>query len=752
MCSYSIYNTTLPLPFKKRDLESKRTIGSGRKVNGVYLLDVLLSHPSHHVSRRDLQSYLSHLSIFLATESNKFFILVDNRPWSMYLDSGAAHLWQFMVTKSRLSPFANTKAQKGRKNLGKRFDFKNSSISNTSKPNESKRWSTLVDAAVLCQKKVLLPENLGNSLLWNHQLNQTLYGFIVFEVAWTSVRGINYLNELQTDTCMALEAKLMKRWEFDSIEHASSSIHSWFSGTLYERVLLRKHLYSITGEVFFDAQEDLSWTRPSSDGESICSDVGGLLEKSPCSIGRNFGVRFANVENRTSALHRLPPATMPCKRRNMTKYVSSGYEGNRFSKKTHGEIVDSPIQSETSTSTSSNDSENTVEASEYRDVLILFRFNDHDLPFKLREIIMPDVRLLTLLEYGLPAWVIFLQSYPVICHLYRPWMCPLARALYVLISVVTVLVGFFDLYKNVPILKATAAHLCGPLFDWIENWEMISRIKYLGTILFLHNFEKAVRWFLMVTRFVRSFLSILMWPIQPLLELLDFCFPLWDICFDSIGTFCSVIWITIGSSCSIVVDLLEVLFSPLWFIISVIWSIGSLIYPMFLTLGELLYTPIRLVAALASCITFLYSSIFDFLGKLWLSISIIFRIASSSEAAVSTSEVSMWRTLWNDLFSQIFRAIRSIINGLAAFFIACNRHRLSTYNHIQEFLQQISHLAFRSQPQGSSHCKQKHGAPTPMETRGNVCSKHPQHANEKAHTRHYWRIKGVRGSWISCKQ
>lgn len=45
---------------------------------------------------RDLQSYLSDLSLFLAPESKKFYILVDNRPW---LGSRSAHLWQLMVTK-----------------------------------------------------------------------------------------------------------------------------------------------------------------------------------------------------------------------------------------------------------------------------------------------------------------------------------------------------------------------------------------------------------------------------------------------------------------------------------------------------------------------------------------------------------------------------------------------------------------------------------------------------------------------------
>ncbi|CAL2277753.1 unnamed protein product [Prunus armeniaca] len=46
----------------------------------------------------DLQSYLSDLSLFLAPESKKFYILVDSRPW---LGSRSAHLWQLMVTKHR---------------------------------------------------------------------------------------------------------------------------------------------------------------------------------------------------------------------------------------------------------------------------------------------------------------------------------------------------------------------------------------------------------------------------------------------------------------------------------------------------------------------------------------------------------------------------------------------------------------------------------------------------------------------------
>lgn len=51
----------------------------------------------------------------------------------------------------------------------------------------------------------------------------------------------------QTDTSLAIEAKLMKRWEFDSIAQAASCMSSWFSGTLAEQLLLREHLDSASG-------------------------------------------------------------------------------------------------------------------------------------------------------------------------------------------------------------------------------------------------------------------------------------------------------------------------------------------------------------------------------------------------------------------------------------------------------------------------------------------------------------------------
>ncbi|KAJ6334230.1 hypothetical protein OIU78_011190 [Salix suchowensis] len=589
----------------------------------------------------DLQSYLSDLSLFIAFESGKIFILVDNRPWLRNLGLHPAHLWQLMVTKSRLSPFANTKARSGIKE-GKEA----SSQSNPSKSTKLERCFLLIEVAILSRKRGLPPvKKLRNSLFLSSELHRTLYGFIVFEVAWNDVRGINYLNELLTDTSLAIETKIMQRWEFDSIVQAASSLSSWFSGTLSELLQLQDYLDSATGDTFYDAEGNFSMTPSIDDDEKICDDNLWAEDNSSCCIGGSFNVLSGTPDNIMSE-PLTPPPTGPYKRRRVIR-SGTGVEVDCYAEETQGgneDLLDS---------SGASDCENVHEPKLYRDILILFRFNDHDLPFKLKQVVMSDLRLLTLLEAGLPSWVLFLQSYPGFCHLYRPWMCPLARALYVLISVITVLIGFFDLYKNVPVLKATASSLFGPLFDWIETWEMVSRIKYLGTMLFLHNFEKAATWFLMVTHSTRSCLSVFTQTlVEPLAEILGFFLPLWDIFIEVIESLYSTVWVVIESSCSVMGDLLEIFVWP----ISVIWSIAtSIAYPIFWIVWEILFAPFRLVLALAGLVAFTCSWISEMIGDIWQSVNGIFDLAAASDATVSTYEVSMWRSLWNDLFSQVGR-------------------------------------------------------------------------------------------------
>ncbi|KAL8478224.1 hypothetical protein ACS0TY_030210 [Phlomoides rotata] len=611
----------------------------------------------------DLQSYLSHRHLFLASESGSFYISVDNRPWLKDLASRSTHWWQLMVTKSRLSPFANTRGRKEKKMSEELTELQVSSSSG--KLRSFRDWFSFFDAVLLSRESALLPvKKLKNSLIANSELHRTLYGFIVFEVSWSHIRGINYCNDLQTDTSLAVEAKVMRRWEFDSIAQASRSISTWFPGTLHERGLLRDHLDATLGDVYYDSQESFPSTTEANSNKTVTDEED------------NYNVNTEITGSITNIQQIHPPRHGPYKRRKVERSVH-GEPDLGFCYEEAEDEVDSKISD-------LSDCEELHEATLYSDVLILFRFNDPHLPFKLREIIMSRIWLLTLLEAGLPSWVIFLQSYPGFCRLYRPWMCPLARALYVLISVVTVLIGFYDLYKNVPLLKATVSKMFGPLFDWIDAWEMTSRIQYLGTMLFLHNFQKAMRWFLTATRTVLSFVSYFIAPIaRELSELLDCVFPLWSLFIDMAEDSFSVIWTVMESSFTIIGDVLEMLLLPVWYIGVLVWNVAtSFILPV---LWVLLYGPFRLLftffSYVASSCTFAYGSVRD----IWISARGIFQVTRSMESTVSTYEISMWRSLWNDLFSQVFRALRIVLNGLVAFFAACNRHRLSIYNHAGEF-------------------------------------------------------------------
>lgn len=636
---------------------------------------------------RDLQSYFADLSIFLANDSKKMYIFVDNRPWVRDLGSRGAHIWQLMVTKSRLSPFAYSKNRRERKE-----EKEVSSQPSTSKPKKFLRWFSLIEAVKSPRKRMLLPvKNIRNSLQFSSELHRTLYGFIVFEVEWTDVRGISYFNELQTDTSLAIEVKQMKRWEFDNIAQAASFMSSWFSGTLSEQLLLKKHLDPASGEIFYDASEIFSENvSHDDDDDNICN---GTVTFEDC-LGTATGAYSDDAEETADMLH-TPPPSGPNKRRKLMDSFCAEVDIDSYSA---AEIDNSLNCSQRSSSASSDDK---VETTQYSDALLLFRFNDPDLPFKFRDVIVSDLRLLTLLEAGLPSWVIFLQSYPVLCNVYRPWMCPLARLLYVLMSFVTVLIGFYDLYKNVPVLKATASRICGPLFDWIETWEMVSRVKYLGTMLFLHNFQKAIRWFLAVTHTTRSFFSVLIQPlIESLVEIFGFLLPSLNILFDLLESIFSVIWFGIETSCTLVGDVVELLFLPLWFILTFVWRIATcVLYPLFWILWEFLYAPVRLVMAIFSFLAVICTRVCNILGETWQFLGSIIQLASSSEATISSAsyEVSMWRSLWNDLFSQIFKALKSIVYGLVAFFTACNRHRLSIYNHLQEFIQRLYLQCQRSQ-------------------------------------------------------
>lgn len=632
----------------------------------------------------DMQSYLSRVFLCFAPASDKLLILVDNRPWLEKKHQTSTQIWKLMVTKYRMSPFKNSRMLNESSTSGPETD---SIVKSTddNKPEKLYRWwFSLIDAAKWQEK----------SLFHVLDLCKDLHGFIVFEVAWKDVRGINYLNELQTDTSIALEVKSLKKWDFIGIDQAMSCLSSWFSATTSETKSLHDHLKQMSDmDAHVDCQRDLSIVSNDQD-KVVQENIVYSVQEHPNETNKDVSNKQATEEDSSS------------KDKFDADCCTEDYFGP--SKELDHDTASMPghcVQMISSKCVDKRE-ESSIDSTQYMDKLLLFRFSDGVLPFKLRQIITSNLRLLTLLESGLPSWVIFLQSYPIFCQFYRPWMRPLARTLYAVISLVTVIIGFYDLYKNVPLLKATASRLCGPLFDWIEAWGMISRLRYLGTMLFLQNFEKAIKWFLMMMRVVRPLVSVLMKPLMvPLLEIVHFISPVWSMFAETAELYFSTTWTLMKSSYDIISDLVDVLFSPFELAYSYILAIVMSVYPIFSSIWELFLIPFRLSLTLASYMASLFTNVYYLLKNVGWHASSITSLTSFSGVKSGANEISIWRTLWKDLFSQVFRATRSIINGFVAFATACNRHRLSIYNHIRVFLWHLSRL-FQRGPHYSCPCQQ----------------------------------------------
>lgn len=494
--------------------------------------------------------------------SKKVFILVDNQPWLTSSQSRSAKLWQFMVTKVlkkvvvnsqgnqegadslvlvvglqyRMSPFTNSRARSEDDTSAS----SSSGIGTTGKPAAAgERWFAAAEL----------------------MMSRSLHGFLVFEVAWRDVHGINYLNELLTDTSLALEARRMNKWEFFSADQAAACAHLWFLGRAAEARALRAYLAAI------HAGADPTPDDRTCSSSSLLAAVSEDADLGPTP-------RFSS-----------PTTSSSCPR---------------------------PTQ--------------------YTDTLLLFRFRDSLLPLKLQQIVMSDIRLLTLLESGLPAWVIFLQSYPLVCHVYRPWMRPLARSLYLVASLATVLIGFYDLYKNVPLLKHAASRICGPLFGWIERWDMVTRIQYLGTILFLRNIRRFTQSLLALLRTATALLRALLRPLA------DAAGPLLSACAGLLSV--------LGPVWALLVDVAEAVWAPFDLVFD---HVVACLWPLL----QVLMLPLKCAVKLAGCMGSVMSAVYDFGKDIWETVSSIFELNHMSEAQQSAFDMSLLKNLWSDLFSQV---------------------------------------------------------------------------------------------------
>lgn len=115
-------------------------------------------------------------------------------------------------------------------------------------------------------------------------------------------------------------------------------------------------------------------------------------------------------------------------------------------------------------------------------VTVHFRFDDPFLPYVLREVVHDPEHpgLLRLYEAGLPSWAILLPQYT---GFYRRWMRIVMGLLLLLLSCVSMLLGFYDLYRRIPAVKVLLMQALGPLSSTLEELVVVRLSVLLGWML-----------------------------------------------------------------------------------------------------------------------------------------------------------------------------------------------------------------------------------------------------------------------------
>ena len=376
-----------------------------------------------------------------------------------------------------------------------------------------------------------------------------LCGCISLELQWRDVRGIHYANELQADTFLALEMKSIVKREFLCMDEAFL-FHSRQAGTASSPI-----------------NPQLPETPSASDLPSTASErrTSGAQSDNRCALRLDY----SEAEGRLSTHCPAPQCSsrgdsgiskgMEGARRRVRRlryeeaYVNQSMRksesaphcvGFRSGGAEAGEAgwhggwdSDDGSDSECGRGGGPSGGEVEVDAVWYRDKLVTLRFQDLQLPAELSRVMTSDLRLLKLLESGLPWWATFCQSTPLTCRLYRPWMRPLSKYAYCAVSVTTFLIGFYDLYKNVPGLRGAIAAVVGPVGEWVESWGVLWRLKYLGAVLLLHHCQRACRSLASFLQGLRHLLAFMMQPLEsPLAAALRWMLPCWQACTAGLGT------------------------------------------------------------------------------------------------------------------------------------------------------------------------------------------------------------------------
>jgi hypothetical protein len=359
---------------------------------------------------------------------------------------------------------------------------------------------------------------------------------ISFEVDFDRIIGLDYLNPLLQTGRLVMEAEHIRKREFRHVLEATS-YYGLYNSSSYSSLQAIDSLHTppspslkpqnntnMTTPTPLPVISNNKEQRPKNAKSNLMKKLGQVASKAKSSIspqGSNSSNNFISIIDD----------------KDVDGLVISTTKQNSPAAQQQEVITTTDVHCNASSSENNNNNINDINASlhppppilpafhwtttaavyKYRTIII--HFNSPQVPDILRPIISQDERLLKLYESGIPAWAIFLPSYGL---WYRPWLRYLTWILFYAFSIVSLLAGFFELYKSVPgfqtLMRSLAASLWLPpssLLEWLEAHTQI-RLSLLLTYMFGKS-----DFFVAMMRRVAPALHVVRAATRPLVEALS---------------------------------------------------------------------------------------------------------------------------------------------------------------------------------------------------------------------------------------
>ena len=159
----------------------------------------------------------------------------------------------------------------------------------------------------------------------------------------------------------------------------------------------------------------------------------------------------------------------------------------------------------------------------YEHQVLKFRYTEPLIHPLLKDFVKHNEELIPLVEDGMPSWSMFLAGYG---FYYRKWMRSTFNTVVWIASVGMMILAFYDLFQNVPMVRRYAKNLLGRWFGWLDSVMSAFRLMFLPL-------------FVSLTPVIRGLQGIFNGMVLMLKPMFTFFYTLCKGCYSLIRSLCS---------------------------------------------------------------------------------------------------------------------------------------------------------------------------------------------------------------------